>query len=876
MVCNLCAPAVQQISVMCMASSPFVRAILVPLMCGVLCLCVLRPRLLASDAGGKPWTAEASIAMKYILEPDLAMKVHAASVRPVMPSPDGSKFAIITRRGDLSSDENTYELIVYDTEAVTKHLHAGGSGPPAPLIRIERASPTLVPAIGVSLLSSERWSEDGSVFYFTGGGKGDRGDLVPQHFSLSVTTGKITKLARGSVSSKPTVLPRVVARSRGAALYLDYGDAMTPVRTDVEYPAEVVLPSVIRRILSNGEPNGYPNENEYLDSIQDVSNSLRRWSLYLTVDGMERRLADLGVRSTLAVSAIEAKISPNEKWAIIVSRRVPVEGWTASQDRHAQSETIGIIELLNIETGELLPLLQGERLKHAMSERLPQVLWGKNNAILVIANALAWSAADGSEVHRRIRIYDISERRWLEVDHSLEENEVVDMGWSDSCDGLLINWRTGSNPGTLRQSTFLPKGGKWVAGNGFTRIPSRKFGWEEPVSQEEYLAKQSDEAGVHVSGHLRSRLEYPPPQAFRFSNGLTITLDEAPDRPQKLVASLEGKRAVLIDCGADVEGTYIAPGKTIEWRDSDGVLHRGLLTMPRDSKGVVPLVVLLGSYRPNVFRPDGHTFGGHAPQWLAARGLAVLDVAFEVKVGSFDNLAGFDEEVMRNLEVVYGGIDAAAKFASIDTTRIGIVGFSRAGYIARQALLREGRYRFSAAVANDSYFPSLGAYYYYVHNSPFLEKGRFAKVTAAAHGGMPWHSLSKWAIGTFELGANRASGALLDIYHTDLKSPIELLCVYTITAPMMAAGRPVEMVALPDAGHQLVRPRQRHASMTANVDWLDFWLKGGEDSSPEKRSKYIRWRRLRARWLRQQAWEAAGHPTGSIPDNDFGLRSKAD
>jgi hypothetical protein len=91
----------------------------------------------------------------------------------------------------------------------------------------------------------------------------------------------------------------------------------------------------------------------------------------------------------------------------------------------------------------------------------------------------------------------------------------------------------------------------------------------------------------------------------------------------------------------------------------------------------------------------------------------------------------------------------------------------------------------------------------------------------------------------------------------------------------MSAGRPLEYIAIPIGGHNLVRVRQRYDSLTANVDWMDFWLQSHEDSDPAKTEKYARWRKMKARWELQQAWEKAGHPAGSRPARDFKLGGAA-
>ncbi len=67
---------------------------------------------------------------------------------------------------------------------------------------------------------------------------------------------------------------------------------------------------------------------------------------------------------------------------------------------------------------------------------------------------------------------------------------------------------------------------------------------------------------------------------------------------------------------------------------------------------------------------------------------------------------------------------------------------------------------------------------------------------------------------------------------------------------MRTLDQPVELYIIPDlkqGQHQLEGPRQQLASREGTVDWFDFWLNGHEDSSPNKREQYIRWRTLRGK-----------------------------
>lgn len=51
-------------------------------------------------------------------------------------------------------------------------------------------------------------------------------------------------------------------------------------------------------------------------------------------------------------------------------------------------------------------------------------------------------------------------------------------------------------------------------------------------------------------------------------------------------------------------------------------------------------------------------------------------------------------------------------------------------------------------------------------------------------------------------------------------------------------------VQYPDETHIKWQPAHRASVYERNVDWLNFWLRGVEDSTPKKADQYERWRNL--------------------------------
>jgi hypothetical protein len=62
---------------------------------------------------------------------------------------------------------------------------------------------------------------------------------------------------------------------------------------------------------------------------------------------------------------------------------------------------------------------------------------------------------------------------------------------------------------------------------------------------------------------------------------------------------------------------------------------------------------------------------------------------------------------------------------------------------------------------------------------------------------------------------------------------------------LQESGKPVEMYVFPDEYHIKSQPQHRFNIYRRNVQWMQFWLQGVEDSNPVDPQQYDRWRKLR-------------------------------
>jgi len=276
----------------------------------------------------------------------------------------------------------------------------------------------------------------------------------------------------------------------------------------------------------------------------------------------------------------------------------------------------------------------------------------------------------------------------------------------------------------------------------------------------------------------------------------------------------------------------------VHWKALDGKAWSGLLYFPvhYELGRSYPLVIQTHGYSPDAFSLDGAFTTAFAAQPLANCDIAVLQLGGPD--GGDQNITGTPQEPQVYMAGFEGAIEHFVSSGLADREKVGIIGFSRTGWLV-EYMLTHSDFPFAAAEVADNID---GSYLQYVLGDAAL-KSSFESDKAAA----PFDSgLETWFRDAPGFNAEKIRAPLrLEI---DSRPIDRILEEWEMFSNLQYLGKPVELSVIPDIQHGvhiLQNPAQRLASQGGTVDWFRFWLKGEEDPAPVKTEQYARWRELR-------------------------------
>ncbi len=704
----------------------------------------------------------------------------------VVVSPDGQRFAILARRADLHAGVNVYRLIAYRT--------ATAFSAPVPDTLVTRTS-----ASNADAIAQVRWTADGQRLAFLGRDERDSAQV----FVVDLTSRRVTQGTH--------VLESVASYDMSAS-----GETVIAIRNtaadslpNLAAAESVLVESTPVLTLTKYVPAVFPSQPNWNEGAAPYD--LR----VVEPAGGVRLLAH--VRSYGSPPTL--RLSPSG------SRLVTCETGT-DRDLSQWADTYPGGDLHVTVTNRVACAYVVYDLRSGVRRRILEApapngvfdaLWLANDSSLVLHTALPSGGVDSAEVVRRrttpvIAAVDVVPNRlqvilWCD---GLHDGYTI-VGFDRATRRLLLRDRYASP--TKQLLLFRPAHTGWTRDTAIgTAIYSRLASVDRPYVHPESVVLHGDILyGMAEGGALA---------------------------PELLAGNWRtGARRVVTDLNPTFRTLSFGRVDPVTWRDTSGREWRGGLVLPPDYvRGRrYPLVVQTHGYEPGEFLldgPRGALFPAvFAAQPLAASGLIVLQMGGESKSGHGAETRSVAEVFQLGVE---RAIDSLDRQGLIDRTRVGLVGFSRTGWLV-------------GYVATHSAYPIVAVTTADNVTYNYWEYIAFPDDSADGNsilGGPPWGAtFATFRERSVDFNLNRATAAWRFEIHGDALGLIDDAFEVNVLRMM---GKPAEFVWLPKSDHGGTRPQDRLVSMQGTVDWYQFWLMGVEDPDPAKTTQYARWRTMRA------------------------------
>lgn len=342
------------------------------------------------------------------------------------------------------------------------------------------------------------------------------------------------------------------------------------------------------------------------------------------------------------------------------------------------------------------------------------------------------------------------------------------------------------------------------------------------------------------------------------ANDTLLCVRETPSQPMHVaVIDLKsGSTSILADVNPEFRGirlgkvdrfewstpkfTWNAPGAPLEGAYAEHAF--GYILYPPDFTPDRKYPVFISPYAASGF--DNITNYEYPLHALAARGFVVLSTSFpetaldvEQRIGPDFGKQLYSAELgFPHLSMYMGStlkaLDLVAARGYIDDTRVGIGGVSNGAFVPLYTVLKHDRFA-AVAVSGGDWDPLE----YYVTT----KQGRSRVVAGYTFVTRPtcdswkfWQQLS--------LAENVDTIEAPILFNA---TAAEMYGLIRLTRHMEDAGKPYDAYVFPRETHIKWQPAHLEAIMQRNVDWLRFWLLSHEETAPEKKVQYERWRKLR-------------------------------
>ncbi|MEM6845142.1 MAG: S9 family peptidase [Bacteroidota bacterium] len=271
-----------------------------------------------------------------------------------------------------------------------------------------------------------------------------------------------------------------------------------------------------------------------------------------------------------------------------------------------------------------------------------------------------------------------------------------------------------------------------------------------------------------------------------------------------------------------IQDMRVGSSEVIQWNSRDGVAIEGVLHKPADydPSKQYPLMVVIHGGPTGIDTPTpvlGYVYPVN--QWLE-KGALVLRPNYRGSAGYGEDFRSLN---VRNLGVgdtwdVMSGVDYLAEQNLIDTTRMGVMGWSQGGYIS--AFLATNTNRFKA-ISVGAGISDWTTYYVSTDIHPFTRQ--YLQAT-------PWDDPEVYAKTSPMTNIRQASTPTL-IQHGENDQRVPISNAYKLYQGLRDVQVDTKLIVYKDFGHGISKPRERLAAVWHNWQWFNkyLWNEPNED-----------------------------------------------